>query len=160
MVLFMPEARFSMAIANGSGNYTAPVFDKELFDGVQYTSVTEESLRKSFAKEMIVLMGAKDIVSKTMPKEGKFHEYDRVWKAKVFYKTAKDESLKRQVPFKWRFSLVPNADHNNPVYAEYGSRFAARSKIFLSNPNAKEPNDVADSNESSWTDSNTPSKVK
>jgi poly(3-hydroxybutyrate) depolymerase len=148
MVLFMPDARFSLAIANGSGDYTLPVFDKKLFEGVQHTCVTQESLRKSFAKEMIVLIGAKDLVSKTMPKEGEFHQYDRVWRAKVFYKTAKAEALKRQMPFKWRFGLVPNADHNDYQNAEYGSRLAARSRIFLSNPNVQEPNEAADSNES------------
>ena len=114
----MPEARFSLAIANGSGNYTAPTFDKKFTDGVKFTAVTEESLRKSFAKEMIILMGDRDFVSKTMPKSpDAFHEYDRVWKAKVFYSTAKAEAEKRKVPLKWKFIFVPNADHNSRLHA-------------------------------------------
>ncbi len=160
MVLFMPEARFSLAIANGAGDYTAPVFNKIFSDGLQYTCVTEESLRKSFAKGMVILMGAKDLMSKTMPKEGQFHEYDRVWKARRFYKTAKAEALKRRTTFKWLFRLVPNADHNNPLHAKYGSMLASKSKIFLSNPNVREPKNAADGNESGQTDSNTPTKAK
>ena len=160
MVMFMPEARFSLAISNGSGDYTAPVFDKIFSDGLKDTGVTEESLGKSFEKEMIVLMGAKDLMSKTMPKEGQFHKYDRVWKAKIFFQTAKAEAMKRQAIFKWCFMLVPNADHNNPAYAEIGSKLAAKSKIFFSNPNAKDPNDINNVNEVSQTDNNTPSETK
>ena len=89
-------------------------------------------------------MGARDLMSKTMPKEGQFHEYDRVWMAKRFYGIAKAEALKLQTTFKWLFRLVPNADHNNPLHAEYGSAMAARSKIFLTDPNAKEPNSIAE----------------
>ncbi len=144
MVLFMPEARFSLAIANGAGDYTAPVFDKIPYEGLKGTYVTKESLKKSFAKEMVILMGARDLMSKTMPKEGQFHEYDRVWMAKRFYGIAKAEALKLQTTFKWLFRLVPNADHNNPLHAEYGSAMAARSKIFLTDPNAKEPNSIAE----------------
>ena len=159
MVLFMPEARFSLAIANGAGDYTEPVFDKVFYDGLKGTCVTEESLRKSFAKEMVILMGSKDLMSKMMPKGGQFHEYDRIWKARVFYQTAKAEALKRQATFKWLFKLVPNADHNNPLHAEYGSILVSRSKKFFSNPNAKEPNSIADANESGQMDSNTPPKA-
>jgi len=160
MVLFMPEARFSLAIANGAGNYTEPVFDKVFSDGLRGTCVTEESLRKSFDKEMILLMGAKDLMSKTMPKEGQFHEYDRVWKARIFYQTVKNEFLKRQLTLKWHLRMVPNADHNNPIYAEIGSRMAARSKIFFKNPNVKDPNSMADANDSEQTDSNTTPEAK
>ena len=146
MVLFMPEARFSLAIANGAGAYTLPVFDKLFDDGLKGTCVTEESLVKSFGKEMIIMMGAKDIMSKTMPKEGHFHEYDRVWKARIFFQSARAEAKKRGLILKWKFSLVPNADHNNPVYADIASKLAARSKIFFSNPNANDANDVNDVN--------------
>jgi poly(3-hydroxybutyrate) depolymerase len=156
MVIFMPEARFSLAISNGAGDYTAPVFDKVFHGGLMGTGATEESLKKSFAKDMIVMMGAKDLMSKIMPKEGQFHEYDRVWRAKIFFKTAKTEAEKLQAIFKWRFMLVPDADHNNPVYAEIGSRFAANSRIFFSKSNAKEPNDINDVNGVGPTDNNTP----
>jgi poly(3-hydroxybutyrate) depolymerase len=160
MVMFMPEARFSLAIANGAGDYTAPVFDKGFYDGLKGTCATEESIKKSFSKEMMIMMGAKDLMSKTMPKEGQFQQYDRVWKAKIFFQTAKTEAAKRQAIFNWRFMLVPDADHNNPVYAEIGSRLAANSKIYFSKPNAKEPNGTAEVNDVGQMDSNIPSKAK
>lgn len=145
MVLFMPQARFSMAIANGAGDYTAPVLNEVFPTGLKGTRATEESLEKSFGEELIVMMGAKDLVSKTMPAEGHFDEYDRVWRARIFFEKSKSEALRRGVPFKWRFILVPNADHNNPVYAEVASRLVAKYRIFLS-PSRKDANDVKDVN--------------
>jgi poly(3-hydroxybutyrate) depolymerase len=142
MVLFMPEARFSLAIANGAGDYTLPVFDKVFSDGLKETCVTEESLVKSFNKEMIIMMGAKDIVSQTMPKEGHFDQYDRVWKARIFFQSAREEAKKRSLILKWKFTLVPNVDHNHSIYAQIASNLVAKSRIYLSNPNAKDANDV------------------
>jgi poly(3-hydroxybutyrate) depolymerase len=144
MVLFMPEARFSLAISNGAGGYTLPTFDKKFTDGIRGL-ITEESLKKSFAKEMIILMGDLDYVSKTMPKsEGAFHQYDRTWRAKIFYDTAKAEAAKRNAALNWHFKFVPNADHQNRLHAEYGSKFAATSKLSLPKPElvGAEPNNI------------------
>lgn len=132
MVLFMPDARFSLAIANGPGSFTEPTFDKNFTDGLKNTPATEETLVKAFGKEMILLMGDKDLVSKTMPRTPEaFHEYDRVWKARLFFDTAKKEASKRQIPLNWILRYVPGADHNDPKHAEFGSRLAARSKKTL-----------------------------
>ena len=132
MALFMPEARFSLAIANGAGDYTEPTFEKNFTDGLKNTPATEENLVKAFQKEIIFLMGEKDLVSKTMPKTPEsFHEYDRVWKARFFFDAAKKEAAKRQAEFNWTLRFVPGADHNDPKHAEFGSRLAARSKKTL-----------------------------
>jgi hypothetical protein len=135
MVLLMPEARFSLAIANGAGGYTEPTFDKMFPKGLRNTLANEESLRKTFEKDMVILMGDKDLVSKTMPRSSKaLHKYDRVWMAKRFYERAKAEAEKREVKLNWRFRLVPNADHDDIIYAKYGSKYAAASKKNLQRP--------------------------
>ena len=138
MVLLMPDARFSLAIANGAGDYTEPTFDKEFSDGLKLTEATEETLKKAFKKQMVILMGDKDLVSKTMPKTPEaFDQYDRVWKARLFFACAKAESAKRQTPLNWTLRYVPGADHNDPKHAEFGSRLAAQSKKRLvDDPNA------------------------
>lgn len=129
MVLLMPDARFSLAIANGAGYYTEPLFDKEYIDGLKNTGATEETLKKAFNKEMVILMGDKDFVSKTMPQTpAAFDPYDRVWRARIFFACAKTESEKRQIPLHWTLRYVPGADHNDPKHAEFGSRLAAQSK--------------------------------
>jgi len=145
MVLAMPQARFSLAIANGAGNYTDPTFDKNFPNGLGHSDIANDSLAKSFSKNMIILMGERDLVSKTMPQtESSFDKYDRVWKAKRFFSIAKDQAQKLQVNLNWRFVFVPNADHINPAHAQYGSRLAANSRIFLTKPAdiATEPNET------------------
>ncbi len=135
MVLFMPEARFSVAIANGAGDYTHPTFEKTFSDGLRGTSATEQTVKQAFSKELIILMGKKDFVSKTMPKsDDEMHKWDRVWRAKIFYKTVKEEAKRLGVEHNWRFQFVPNADHNNPKHALFGSRFIARSKKNIEKP--------------------------
>jgi hypothetical protein len=134
MVLFMPEARFSLAIANGSGWYTMPNFKRGFVDGLKSTSVTEEGLKKAFEKNLIILMGDKDLVTKTRPAsyaETK-HKWDRVWRAQFFYEEAKTRSEQMGVEFNWIYKTVPNADHNNPKHALWGSRYAAKSKKSIS----------------------------
>jgi hypothetical protein len=145
MVLFMPEARFSVAIANGAGDYTHPTFDRLFSGGLGNTIATKQTVKKAFSKELIILMGSKDLMSKTMPKsEEQMHKWDRVWRAKIFYKDAKEEAEKLGAEFNWRFQFVPNADHNNPKHALFGSRYIARSK-----KNIKRPEKSDDPNESS-----------
>jgi hypothetical protein len=80
-------------------------------------------------------MSDKDLMSKTMPKSpDAFHEWDRVWKAKVFYECAKEQAEKRGIELNWHYRTVPNADHNNPRHAQYGSKYAAASKKNLPRP--------------------------
>ncbi|MHC4068315.1 MAG: hypothetical protein ACYS18_04090 [Planctomycetota bacterium] len=129
MVLFMPEARFSLAIANGAGWYTLPNFEYVFTDGLKGTSVTEEGLKKAFEKNLIILMGSKDFVTKTRPASyaATKHKWDRVWRAKFFYEEAKTRSEQMEVELNWVYKTVPGADHNNPKHALWGSRYAAKA---------------------------------
>lgn len=136
MVLFMPEARFSMAIANGAGHYTEPTFDKKFTDGLKFTPVTEETLKKALRKDLIILIGNRDRVSRTMPKSrDKLHQYDRFWKGELFFETAQAESKKRKIELNWRVRTVPNADHNDVRHAQYGAKYAVTSEKNLPEEN-------------------------
>lgn len=129
MVLFMPEARFSRAIANGAGWYTLPNFKRGFNGGLKGTPVTEEGLKKAFEKNLIILMGDKDFVTKTRPASyaATKHKWDRVWRAKFFYEEAKTRSEQMGVELNWIYKTVPDADHNNPKHALRASRYAAKS---------------------------------
>ena len=134
MVLFMPEARFSLAIANGAGWYTLPNFKCGFDDGLKGTPVTEEGLKKAFEKNLIVLMGDKDFVTKIKPTsyaETK-HKWDRVWRAQFFYEETKARSEQMGVEFNWVYKSVPGADHNNPKHALWASRYIAKSSKNIS----------------------------
>lgn len=129
MVLFMPEARFSLAIANGAGWYTLPDFNINFQTGLKGTPVTKESLKMAFEKKMILLMGTKDFVSKVKPAsyDEATHAYDRVWRAQYFYQAAKNQSQKMGAKLNWNYKKVQNADHNSPLHAFVGSKYAAKS---------------------------------
>lgn len=133
MVLFMPEARFSMAIANGAGWYTLPNFEEPFYTGLNGTPVTEEILKQAFEKNLIILMGEKDFVSPTKPASytAATHKWDRVWRAKFFFEEAKTKSEQIKVKLNWFYKTVPGADHNDPRHAAFGSQLAATSKKSL-----------------------------
>jgi poly(3-hydroxybutyrate) depolymerase len=130
MVLFMPEARFSLAIANGCGAFTMPNFEQYFPEGIKSLPLTQESVKKSFEKNMVILMGEKDFVSKTSP--GSYakatHKWDRLWRARFFYNDAKAEAGRLGAQFNWSFRIVPDADHNNPKHALFASGIIAASR--------------------------------
>jgi len=128
LVLFMPEARFSMAIANGAGWHTFPNFERSFYYGIKNSSLTDEMLRKSFKKNLIILMGAKDNMSRETQKSYfKSHKYDRLYRTRIFYSEAKSKAEQMGAEFNWVLRLVPNADHNDPKHALFSSRYVARS---------------------------------
>ncbi len=140
MVLFMPDARFSTAIANGSGWYTMPNFTKKFEYGLRLTPLTDDTLKKAFGKELVILMGEKDFVSKVKPKsyEETTHSFDRLWRAIFFYDEAKSKAKELGVELKWIFKTVPNADHNNPKHAQFAIRYIMKPE----NKNADDPNEI------------------
>lgn len=137
MVLFMPESRFSLAIANGAGWYTLPNFKYSFYrdlSGLKGSPVTGEGLKKAFEKKLIILMGDKDFVTKTSPASyaATKHKWDRVWRAKFFYKEAHARSEQMGAEFNWIYKTVPDADHNNPKHALWASRYASKSSKNIS----------------------------
>lgn len=137
MVLFMPEARFSTAIANGGGWYTMPSFEQKFELGLRLTSVTDDTLKKAFAKELIILMGEKDFVSKVRPKSyaETTHQFDRLWRAMFFYEESQLKAKELGAELKWIFKTVPDADHNNPKHAQFALRYILKSDKYIEEPN-------------------------
>lgn len=134
MVLFMPEARFSLAIANGAGWYTLGNFDDIFYGGLKGTPVTKEDLKQAFDKYLIILMGDKDFVSRVRPASytATTHKWDRVWRAKFFYEDAKKTSKEMGAKLRWTYRTVSGADHNSPRHAFLASRYAAKSPMTIS----------------------------
>jgi hypothetical protein len=129
MAIYMPEARFSLAIANGAGWYTLPDYKRTFYSGLKGSPVTEEGLKKAFEKPLIVLMGEKDFVSETRPSSygQTTHKWDRVWRAQFFFEAAQSKSAELGVDLKWRYIKVPGADHNNPRHSLQASVYVAKS---------------------------------
>jgi len=129
MVIFMPEGRFSLAIANGAGWYTLSDFDRPFYSGLKNTAVTDDQLKKAFAKNLIILMGEKDFFTQTRPDtyDETTHKWDRLYRAEFFFQTAKENSKQLSADFNWLYRTVPNADHNNPRHAIWATRYIVKS---------------------------------
>jgi dienelactone hydrolase len=129
MVLFMPEARFSLAIAANAGYYTVPDYNSPLHCGIKGTGIDREQLKKSFSKNLVILIGEKDTIpfesqTECEKKQGE----NRVKKGVYFFNESKHIAEKMAVDFNWKIKKVPGADHNSNKMDEYGSKLAAISK--------------------------------
>ncbi len=129
MVLFMPEARFSLAIAANSGYYTVPDYNTPLHCGIKDAGIDREQLKKAFSKNLIILVGEKDTIplenqTKHEKKQGK----NRVAKGSYFLSESKKLAEKMAADFNWKIKKVPSANHNSNKMDVYGSRLAAKSK--------------------------------
>jgi len=118
MVLFMPHARFSMAVAANAGWYTLPVFDLEFPYGLKGSNIKEEHLKTSFERSLTVLVGSEDTDSDD-PLLRRGDEVDeqgwnRVERGQYFYKVAQNQAVKdKKCLFDWDFRLVGGVGHNH-----------------------------------------------
>lgn len=129
MVLFMPEARTSLAMAANPGYYTVPDYNTPFAYGIRDAGISKEQLKKAFSKDLIILLGEKDTIpfenqTELDKKQGK----NRVAKGLYFLNESKKLAEKMAAEFSWKTRKVPGAGHNSNKMGEYGSRLAASSK--------------------------------
>jgi len=112
MVLFMPDARISKAVAANSGWYTFPDFETVYPYGLKKSGLKTGDIKKAFEKELIVMVGSWDRdenkpgLNKTRQamRQGK-HQLER---AQNFLKVAEQTSREMNAPLNWRL-VVPSA---------------------------------------------------
>lgn len=134
MVLMLPEARFSTAVIGNAGYYTLPV-PKEAAEGRDYpfslgaTPVTRDSLRLSFARPMLVLLGDQDNDPEHFQLNNsagaKAQGPHRLARGQFFFATAEAEARRLGLPFNWRVAIVPGVAHEQTKMA------AAAAKILF-----------------------------
>lgn len=117
MVLFLPEARIDRAICANAGWYLVPTYERIFPYGLRASGIPEHSLRKAFAKHLLILLGEHD----THPA----HKYlkqtcraqaqgeNRYERGHYFYRAAQQEAARLHVPFNWDLRIVQGAGHNN-----------------------------------------------
>jgi hypothetical protein len=128
MILFLPEARMSLAIAANSGVYTVPDFNTPFCYGVKNTTVTEESLKKSFSKKLVIMVGEKDTIPREDENERERKQgRNRLEKGFNFLKLCEEQAGLMQTEFNWRIKTIPHADHNSPRLWTTASRLFAIS---------------------------------
>ncbi len=122
MLLFLPEARIDFAIAANAGVYTMPSFDIDYPYGLKNSAITEQTLKTSFNKKMVILLGKRDINqqddllpdSKSAMAQGK-HRLERGYN---FFRTAKKQAKRIKAEFNWHLQVVPEAGHRDSQMAK------------------------------------------
>lgn len=126
MVLMMPEARFSTAISANAGYYTLPVAaaaagGRAYPYSISGTPATEDSLRRSFARPLLILLGDRD-------DDPKHHQLNtgegasaqgphRFARGQHFVQTAEAEAHRLGATYAWQTQVVPGVAHEQAKMA-------------------------------------------
>ena len=116
MVLLLPDARYSRAIAANAGVYLLPEYTLPYPYGLKDSPAYESNLPKVFARKLIVMSGGSD----TNPNDGALASFPeaeaqgstRFERAKFFFATAMSEADKRGAPLNWEYHVVPGVGHD------------------------------------------------
>jgi hypothetical protein len=115
MVTFLPEARFSRAVAANAGVYVMPTYSIGYGFGLQGSPLGEADLPKVFSRKLIILSGANDTIRDsglaTFP-AAEAQGSTRFDRAKNYYATALREAESRSVPLNWEYHVVSGVGHS------------------------------------------------
>jgi poly(3-hydroxybutyrate) depolymerase len=130
LALFLPEARFSHAIAANAGAYTAP-------DGARFPyglghGAPEIDMDRFLARPLTMLLGQKDrnATAKVLLKspEATLQGPHRLARGRFFYQSGKAVADAAGLSFGWRIVEAPHAGHSNRLLAPVaGQLFLAGS---------------------------------
>jgi len=116
LVTFLPEGRYSRAVAANAGVYAMPTYSIEYGFGLKDSPLREVDLPKVFARKLIIMSGDRDTVRDsslaTFPAadaEGR----NRFERAKNYFETAQKEAAARGVPLNWEYHVVPGVGHDD-----------------------------------------------
>jgi poly(3-hydroxybutyrate) depolymerase len=120
-VMYHPQARLKIAVAANAGWYMMPEFAVQFPYGLSGSGISVTGLKKSFAKDLIVLLGDKDSDpmhpslnrGARQMRQGP-HRFAR---GQNFFRIAQETAAKLDAPLAWRLSTVPGADHDNAKMA-------------------------------------------
>ena len=116
-MLFLPDARYARAVAANPGWYTMPRFDIKFPYGLGGSPATEESLKKSLIRELILMLGDQD----TDPNHKELRKTPEAMAQGVhhfehgqnFLKEAGNRATELKCAFGWQVQVVPGAAHEN-----------------------------------------------
>ena len=116
--LFHKKSKANNILSSNSSFYTLPNFDYQLPFGLKGSPIDRESLKRSFKKHLVLILGELDnenetggtfLRSKTADKQG-LHRLER---GKFFYKNAKEMAEELGYEFNWKIIVVPKVGHDH-----------------------------------------------
>jgi hypothetical protein len=116
-ILFNPHSHADRVIAANAGLYTLPDMNRPPLLGLAGTGMTEEDLRASLSKKLIIMAGENDTYEHSggmllhtplIDQTGA----DRLARAHYFYNSAQDAAARLHVDLAWTLSIVPDTGHD------------------------------------------------
>jgi pimeloyl-ACP methyl ester carboxylesterase len=115
MVMFLPEARFDLAIAANPGWYTEPTEELDFPYGLSGAPCSGEVIETAFGRPLVVFLGTED-----SPDQGSFRTSERamaqgttrVERGIRFHREAQRISSERNVPFEWALEYAEGIGHD------------------------------------------------
>lgn len=117
LVMFMPEARYSRAIAANAGWYTMPDFDSPLPYGLKGSPVTPEQLKAALGRQLWILLGSRDTdprspnlrTTREAMRQGAF----RRARGESYHAAAQAAATAAGVELNWQKRYVDGVGHDN-----------------------------------------------
>jgi hypothetical protein len=116
MVTFLPEARYSRAVAANAGVYVMPNYTIPYAMGLKDSPLPESSLPEVFARKLIIMSGGSDTnpndPSLANSPSAEAQGSTRFERAKTYFATAQAEAASLGVPLNWEYHVVPGVGHD------------------------------------------------
>jgi poly(3-hydroxybutyrate) depolymerase len=127
MVLFMPKARFRVAVAANSGWYLMPERSIAYPYGLAGSGLEPERLAQAFSRRLVLLLGDADI-DPNHPALRRTPEADaqgahRFARGHAFFERAQRAAAELGVPLAWKLEVAPGVAHSNARMAPHAARF-------------------------------------
>ena len=117
LVTFLPEARYSRAMAGSPGLYVMPNYTMPFAVGLKGSPLSESDLKRVFSRKLIIMIGDRD----TNPNDPSLANFSlaeaegstRYERAKNYIDTARKEAERLHVPLNWEYHVVPGVGHDD-----------------------------------------------
>lgn len=114
------------AVAANAGSYTMPVRGVPFPFGLDGVPVSDDDLRKLFARPLIVLLGDADVDPNDahLPREPEAMAQgpNRFTRGQRYFETARREARRLGVPLAWRLATAPGVAHSGRDMAPFAVR--------------------------------------
>jgi len=116
LVTFLPDARYSRAVAANAGVYVMPVYTTPYPLGLKDSLLYENQLPALFSRKLIIMSGGSD----TDPNDSGLANFPaaeaqggtRFARAQLYFATARSEAERLNVPLNWEYHVVPGVGHD------------------------------------------------
>ena len=132
--LIYPLSKADRMLASNAGSYTLPNTNKSIPFGLKNTGTDDESLKKSFKKELVLFLGELDneddksgklLRSRSTDRQGTH----RLARGKYFYDNSMETAKMLKTKFNWKIEIVDGVGHDQRKMAEAAAMYLYEPNI-------------------------------